>query len=49
MIMPMSQEELERATYEEVIHAYAKVGIDREGAEAYLAIIRNPAPKLIVD
>lgn len=49
MIVPMTQEELERATDEEIIQAYARIGIDGETAEAYLAIIRNPDPNLIID
>ena len=49
MILPMSSKELERATDEEIIQAYARIGIDGETAEAYLAIIRNPNPNLIID
>lgn len=49
MILPMSSEELERATDEQIIQAYARIGVPNDSAEVYLSIIRHPESRLVVD
>lgn len=49
VIIPMSMEEIDTATDEEIIAAYLEVGVGETAAHAYLAVLRNPDPRFVVD
>lgn len=44
MILPLSREQLQTATDDEIVSAYREIGIDEHSAAVYLAVIRNPLP-----
>lgn len=47
MIAPMV--DLESATHAEAVESYAEDGIPEEAARVYLAVLRNPDPRLPID
>lgn len=44
MITPLTLDDVENATDEEIIAAYLQDGETEEGAQAYLAVIRGELP-----
>lgn len=49
MITPLTLEDVEHATDAEIIAAYVNDGETEDVARAYLAVLRNPDPRFVVD
>ncbi|MDQ0576452.1 hypothetical protein [Agromyces albus] len=49
MITPLTLNDVEHATDDEIVAAYIRDGETEEGARAYLAMIRNTDRRFVVD
>lgn len=49
MITPLTLENFENATDAEIIAAYVNDGETEDVARVYLAVLRNPDPRFVID